>query len=526
MGAVIRRCFWPIYALGLSACLLLSLKTVFGANGVDADFDFLHDAWQGVQVHGIGWIRHFLFTPDNWLLSIVPFNFLSFELFGMRAWLAVASGWVVFVLAALFSALLAHELGARRGALLLPVPLLLMGWYAQRLGFVAYPASHDVTNMYGLAALLCAIRGIRTGRRGYFALVLWLLAAGSVSDPWMMTAYDLPLLLYCAVAGLLPSPTARAMRWLAVIALAAILLVRTHMLWTMRFLPSASPNLASLHMMAANASYLVKDLGGLLNIVPTERMNDMLPALLSLAGAGVAGFAAWRAARQAGMMQEVVPRFFFAMASLSTLLTVAAFVLLNITQGDYSGRFLINVLYLFLIFVVVAIARGWRQMGWWQKSATGLFMGLFLVCGLITTAPVWGAPGFAMQTNGAEEIIGLLQANGLTYGYGPYWGAEANVVTALSSGRNIIRPVTFDPKTGWLRPQISHAASAPAWLTVQDVPPGQREFFVYVASDGEECPDPALCIAGLTAQFGPPERRVENGAASILVWSHPLLTAP
>src|SRR5208337_2856160 len=102
----------------------------------------------------------------------------------------------------------------------------------------------------------------------------------------------------------------------------------------------------------------------------------------------------------------------------------------------------------------------------WQKSAKGLFIGLFLVCGLITTAPIWSAPGFAMQTNGAEEIIGLLQANGLTYGYGPYWGAEANVVTALSSGRNIIRPVTFDPKTGWLRPQISHAASAPAWLTV------------------------------------------------------------
>ncbi|MDR3504787.1 MAG: hypothetical protein P4L52_00925 [Acidocella sp.] len=510
----------------MAAGLFLSLKIVFGANGTDADSIFSMTLWQGVQAHGAGWIRYFLFTPDNWLLSVVPFNFLSFELFGMRAWLVVVSGWVVFVLAALVCALLAHELGARRWALLAPMPLLLMGWYAQRLGFVAYPTSHDVTSMYGLAALLCAIRGIRTGGWGYFALVAWLLAAGSVSDPWMMTAYDLPLLLYCALAGLRPSPTARAMRWLAVLALAAILLVRTHVLWTMRFLPSASVHLASPQMRAANFSYLVKDLGGLLNIVPTERMNDMLPALLSLAGAGVAGLAAWRAARQAGMMEEAVPRFFVSIACLSTLLTVACFVLLNITQGDYSGRFLINVLYLFITFVVVAMARGWRQMGWWQKSATGLFMGLFLVCGLVTTSPIWSAPGFAMQTNGVEGIIGLLQANGLTYGYGPYHGARANAVTAMSNGRIVIRPVTFDPKTGWLRPQLSHAATAPVWLTAQDVPPGQREFFVYVASDGEECPDPALCIAGLTAQFGPPERRLENGAASILVWGHPLLAAP
>jgi hypothetical protein len=145
-----------------------------------------------------------------------------------------------------------------------------------------------------------------------------------------------------------------------------------------------------------------------------------------------------------------------------------------------------------------------------------------MACGLVTTAPVWRAPGLALQTNGVDQIIGFLQANGLSYGYGPYHGANTNAVTALSNGQITIRPVLFDKVTGQIRP-IVRAQSAASWLTAQDLPAGQRKFFVYVDSDGEECASPALCVAGLSAQFGPPAQRLQNGQAIILVWEHPLL---
>ncbi len=511
-----RRFVWPGYALALAASLFLSLKTVLGGCGVDSDSILAMTLWQGVRAHGLGWLGQFSFTPDNWLLSIVSFNFLSFALFGLHAWLVLASGWAVFALAALVSALLAHELGARRWALLLPFPLLLLGWYAQNPGYAAYPVSHNVTNLYGLAALLFALRAVRANARISYVLVFLLLVAGSVSDPWMVAAYDLPLLLSCGAVVWWQFRPAPAMWRLAAIALAAILLVRTHMLWTMRFLPTQSVRPGSPHVMAGNAAYLVKDLGGLFNIVPGGHVTDVLPALLSLAGAGLAGFTAWRAARPAGL-----PRLFLAVAGLSSLATMAGFVCLNVTQGDYSGRFLINILYFYAIFMAVAVARGWPRLGWRGKIVIGLFTGLFMGCGLATTAPVWRAPGFTIQTNGVDGIIGFLRANGLSYGYGPYHGANTNAVTALSDGRVTIRPVEFDPETGRMLPRVRTQSGA-SWLTVRDIPAGQREFFVYIVSDGEECASPALCVAGLTAQLGPPARALRNGQAIILVWDHKL----
>lgn len=515
------RWIWPGYALLLAGCLFISLKTVFGMVGTDSDSILAITLWQGVQAHGLGWIAQFRFTPDNWLLSIVPFNFLSFALFGAQAWLVALSGWAVFAGAALFAALLAREMGA----LALPIPLLLLGSYAQMPGFVAYPASHDVTNLYGLAALFGAVRALRGGGNGYLALVGCLLAAGSVSDPWMVTAYDLPLLACCVAGGWRPGERAVRLRWLAGLALLAAVLAHTRLIWLLGFVPRPSARPAPLGVMVQNALYLVKDLGGLLNIVPGGAANALRPALLSLAGVGLAAGMAWRGAVGAGLLRQGAVRLVLGVALLSALLTMAGFVVLNTRQGDFSGRYLINILYFLAIFLAVAVERGWALLRWPGRAVVVLYPALFLACGLAGTAPVWRQPGLTLQTNGVMQIAGFLQANGLAYGYGPYHGAQANAVTAMTDGRIIIRPVTFDPSSGQIQTRQQHGQTTPSWYTPVDVPPGQRTFFVYIVPDGEECPDPALCVAGLTAQFGTPDRQLRNGVADILVWDHPLLAS-
>src|SRR5215831_13697189 len=79
-----RNVVWLAYGLIAIFSLYLSLKIVMGALGFDADSLFSITLWQGVHAGGWRWVERFLFTPDNWLLSIVSFNFLSFALFGPR----------------------------------------------------------------------------------------------------------------------------------------------------------------------------------------------------------------------------------------------------------------------------------------------------------------------------------------------------------------------------------------------------------------------------------------------------------
>jgi len=103
----------------------------------------------------------------------------------------------VFALAALFAA---------RAARRLPMPLP-PGWYAQEPVLRSLFVLHDVTNLYGLAGLLCALRGICTGWRGWFALLALLTGHMLGCSPWIVTAYDLPLRL-CAGAASWGRPAA------------------------------------------------------------------------------------------------------------------------------------------------------------------------------------------------------------------------------------------------------------------------------------------------------------------------------
>jgi hypothetical protein len=61
------------------------------------------------------------------------------------------------------------------------------------------------------------------------------------------------------------------------------------------------------------------------------------------------------------------------------------------------------------------------------------------------------------------------------------------------------------------------------WYRFEDLPAYQKQYFVFVKSDGEECSDFDLCIKGLSKQFGDPSKVLKYGDASVLVWNHPLI---
>jgi len=512
------RTMGVVWAALMLAALWMSLKTVMNGCGVDPDSIMALTLWQGITAHGLGWVSGFSFTPDNWLFSIMPVDFLGFVLFGARAWVVVASGWLVLALSALAAGWLAARLGAGRAAYAVPLLLLLVGWYAQDPGYVAYPTSHDVTNLLGILALLCLCRLIQGGGRGWLAGLGLLLFMGTLADPWMMAAYDVPVLL---VVGWEVWRGAR-LGAVVLVVLGVMLLVRAHRHLGLWFLPPGPSRPAHPALMLANLSWLPRDLGGLLAVIPLPGSQTIFwaPALAALVVAGLVLWAVWPGLRTRG--DEASLALVMRIAVLSGGLTAMGFVGLNIVQGPYAGRFLLNDLYLFA--VLLAVGAG-RVRGLWRRVVVGLYAAAFMLCGLITTHPAWGPPGIQMQTNGLAAEAAFLEANGLSYGYGPYHGSGSNAVTALSGGEVVIRPVLFDAKTGWILP-TQRAMTARDWVTPADVPPGTASMFVFIVDDGETCPNPAVCVAGVSAQFGPPARRLSYRNAVILVWDHRVRIAP
>ncbi len=518
-----RKLFWFIYALGLAAAIFLSLKTVFALVTTNPDALLSMTLWQGLKSGGWHWMTHFIFTPDNWLLSIIPFNFLCFALLGARPGLVIFSGWLVFALAAFTCGAIAQALGARRAARILPIILLCLGLYAQTLGYASSPTSHDVTNLYGLAALLCALRGLARKKYAYAPAVMLVCLLGTLSDPWMLPAYDIPLVL-TGVALLwrfhrrVPPHVIREL--LLGVAL-ALVLVRTHLLALLGFLPNVSTKLASPALAERNAGVLLRDLGGLLNLLPWEHSDQLLPACLSLAVWAAVALAASAVARRMLPQYWLLPPLIL-MAGLSAAASTVCVVLINVPMHGYSGRFLLNVLYLFVTVLGVVLDLGWRRFSAWQRVGFCAVVFLFFSAGLVSTAPAWSRPGLMVRDGQVQRRIEFLTKNGLNYGYGPYWGSLANAVTALSQGKIILRPVLFNPQNGRMTRQV-RVQSAFDWLRPQDIPRGQKTFFIWIADDGEECLDVRLCLAGVTAQFGPPARVLHDGAANILVWDHTLL---
>jgi len=531
-----RNGVWLAYGLIAIFSVYLSLKIVMGGLGFDPDSLFSITLWQGVHAGGWRWVERFLFSPDNWLLSIVSFNFLSFALFGPRPDMVVFSGWLAFCLAACVSGCLALELKARRAALLLPILLLLVGRFAHQAGLVGHPASHNITNLYGLTALLCLLKWVKDQKIIYVGLILLLLAVGSISDPWMVAAYYLPTLGLCGMLLLRP-PTAIPRRESLKLLLAlsvVFLMLGTHVFGVFNFLPQLPLRFANNRpVIANNALFLVKDFGLLLNIVPWETANYLSMALLSLASflaVLYVGFSGGHLSKlfddwlfQSKLFDDWLFPLFLAFAVFSTAAMIVAFVFINTWATGDSARFLLNVLYLWAISAGVAADLSWQRLAIPQKLLLVGFVSAFVASGLASTFPIWGQPGFTVRDHGSGSLITFLKANDLSYGYGPYWGANANAITAMTGGHITIRPVIFDKTTGMITSQL-HAQSSPNWYSKEDYSPAQRSFFVIVESDGEECADPSLCLRGLEAQFGPPSWTLVYGpSATILVWTHPLL---
>lgn len=506
--------------------LYLSLRLVLSQAFLDPDSSHSLVLWQGLREHGLSWLSSWRFTQDNWLLALFPLHFLGYAIFGAEPAVPLLSGWLIFVGAAMMSGVLAWQCGAHRAAPLLAALLLFAGVEAHLRGLLAYSTTHNSSNLFGLFALALVLAWLRNGGLGKLVASCLLLSAAALSDPWLLPAYNLPLLLLALSAFAWPrlGIERRQATALFVIALLSIVVARTYGFGLLD-LPSMEYNVGGWEQFPTKIALLLREAGALLQFIPF--VMGMLGAYLSCAALALVLLPLLYQSVARGLLRETVTAALVVFTVFSTAGICGAF-LLSETQGssfELGARLLINAFYLIAVVLTVLAERHWHELPLALRAALPVMALGFVVNGILSTAPARQSESWHFDHRHVAATLAFLQDHGLSYGYGTYWGAAANAVTALSDGAVIVRPVSFDAGNGrvsasW-RPQ-----SSSRWYAQADLPAGQREVFILLTAtpnDEGECPALDLCERALEQQFGAPIRALPiDDTRRVLVWDHPL----
>ncbi|THD74258.1 MAG: hypothetical protein E7812_18160 [Phenylobacterium sp.] len=513
-------------AVALAGCALLaaglwvSLHYCLAAWKAESDIFVTVELWRGVSEHGLGFVRSWGYTEDNWLFSLVPLTSLIYAVFDASPRVAVLTGWLVFLASVGLTGGLAARLSGWRTGLITAGVLLFAPYYALGpIGFLGYPISHNLSMAWGLLALFLALWGIE--RRAYGPCVAAALAVfiDTVSDPWAGAAIAGPLVLASAALAILNrrSRLGGCALALCLTTAAALWAAYKHPFGTLRFLPRGHLQLGGLHPALDNLRYGARALEVMFNIAPGGNLEAPAVQAISLAAlavilAAAGGLTLW-SLRRATPGRQLIG----GVAILSIGAVAALYVAGPANTGLYVGRFFPNLYFLGALLVAMMAGAGWRAWPWPAKAAIAAYAALFVLAGALSGPRYWTTP---LETSEPAEKValgGFLQAHQLTYGYGPYWGSGGLAMRSLTHGAVTIRPVVIANGRVARRP----IETSRLWFTPQAEPPDGRPFLVVRA----EPPEFPSLEAGETAarqQFGEAAERWVYGDSVILVWRRPL----
>ena len=507
------------------AALLLgawvSFHYCFGVWRADPDIFVTVELWRGVQRYGPGFLSTWNYTQDNWILSLIPLSSLAFATFGPSPAVAIGLGWAFFLASVAMTGWIAAKLAGWRAGLALSIVLIFAN--AQALGgagYLGYPISHNVSMAWALLALILALRGLERDSSASCIAAGIVVFISAVSDPWAGVGIAGPLILV-AIAMAWAHRGLRLGRNAAVLALASALglaAARTRLFGLLDFLPRSHFEFAGGQEMLGNLYWASKSLAAIFDILPgdagsgTAGLLNLAAIFLLLVVAVVLG---GRVIRQSSLGRQLVLG-----VSLLSIGAMAALFIVGRWDGSLAvGRFFPNLYFLGGLLITIVAAERWPSWRWPPKLAVGAYAGLFIVTGLLSQPLAWSGRAPPPSPDEALELTDVLQAHGLSYGYGVFWGARALVTDALTDGRVIIRPVSFRDGNVRRRP----AETSSNWYTTADGPPIPRPFVV-IRSDGEECPSVSACVAIAERQFGAAAERLVWRDAVILVWPHSIAT--
>lgn len=507
----------PVLALGLWT----SWHFTFGVWRADADVFVTVQLWKGVREFGLGFVRTWSYTQDNWLFSLIPLSSLLFEAFGADLRTAVLIGWLIFVASVAMTAWLAWRLAGVRAGLVIACILMFASLPALgQAGYFAYPISHNLSMAWGLLTLILALRALERSAIAPALAAAVAVFINVVSDPWAAVAVAGPLIIASGVIAWRNwnSPVGRTAFVLAAASAVALLLVQTRLFGLLSFLPKSHFAFADLATMRLNIGWAQRSLGTVFNIIPGANLATTPPRLFG-ATMALLLFGWAMAATTFGLARASVGRQLVgAVAVLSIAGMTALFVLSRFPPTLAVGRFFPNLYFLGSLLVVLLAAEHWRRWPVLLKAGLVAYAVLFAVSGIVSAPGLLNGKRKPAGYEHALDLAAVLSSRGLALGYGPFWGTNSLLMDTLTEGRVTIRPVSFMSGRIDRRP----IQTSSLWFTPAAEPKGDPRRFLVILNDGEECPVVETCVQMALRQFGPPSERFPYGEGVILVWPRPI----
>jgi hypothetical protein len=521
---------WSLLGAGILAGIWHVLRFTFGLWGVDADSADLVLLWHGVEGHGIQFLQQWRFTPDNWLFSLIPFDALVFSIWGAHPFFIILLGALFFLAIVGLSGLLVVR---ARGPLAAGLMVLVM-LFASRValgadGFLSYSISHGVTLAWGLFGLWLLNGWITRLRWGFLLGAGVCLFVASISDPWANAAFLAPIAGACLVmlalswrGWLAADRVNRTMGSVLAVDVAASVIASSKVFGLFWFLPSAPLNFASWAGIMRNGYYALHYLPVFVNVVPGALVHKgamahwiiVLITLILVMGLLFVGTVQLVAMRQ---YETLSSQFTAWTALLSILIIAAALVLRQQNLAMVTARYFSNLYVFFPIFVVLTLFKPGR--GARIVKSVAVLMGIGgVVVGISSANPTWSTNRLRVSMNGIPQLVGFLQAHQLQFGFGPYWGDDANAVGWLSNYNVRIYPLGFDHARKKFADD--HPQSAPLWYTPAHLRHEPRRVFLILPSGVDYCAPFANCLAAADDEFGAPEQVLQHQGTTILVYNH------
>ncbi|MDD2705029.1 MAG: hypothetical protein PHU07_06835 [Acidocella sp.] len=508
-----------------------AFEVVFHGNNLESDTASSAMLWQGVHQYGWGFLRTWRFTTDGWQFSLLPFHFSLLYIFGAKPTVIIAFGWVIFIACVITTYYLTLRVsGNRRLALIVA---LLLSWanpgaLLTAQGSLGYPIAHNISILYCSVSLICLVHYIQSRNSLLFVFADMFMILSCISDPWADVAFLLPvvagslLLLFCKggrqYLGLLINNI--------LVAAFIVAYFRTSGFGLFDYLAAPITHVSS-DVLKRNFDFLCSGIAGYFNVNISGGVNNTLLYIGPDVFAMVFALCTFSALSLTLKRFRVLPlaEFFCLMVFLlSAIGSIAAYLLLFVSVAPWSARYFDTA----FVFAPAYVLLSFRRSAFLSlpvfKAAGILFAMLFVVSGAQASRHFWSSKGLSVEP--ALSIARFLQSNNLTYGYGDYWGAEANAVSWITKGDVLVRPVRFNGVSGRvMKSPVGQVSSL--WYQSVDQRDKSRTFIVFTNHADDTCQPLEKCIDAAKQQIGVPDQILMFNAYGddyyVLVWNRPIL---
>ncbi|AMO81128.1 hypothetical protein [Obesumbacterium proteus] len=471
----------------------------------DADAANSPIVWRAFLDRGFDAFTQWKPTFDNWYFTVYPVNFLFFAIFGDDGLYPLLLSSILFIFLINTTCFyISYKFSGLFASIIAIATLTFTSPDLYSNGYLSHPFSHNSTNAYGFIIFALYLWNIHKKNIIIPIICATLSLTASVSDPWLLASFFLPMILTEISIVIFERKNKRDL----FLYVSFFIIAASNIVQYALDLPVHSFKITTFEMMLQNINTAVILTS---KILPIFAINEGIAAYFV--------FFVW--------FLVVITSAFLCFKAGGKLRYLAIFSVFSIA-GIYSSsiigdqvphqRFYLNIVPIIVVLCASSV-----------KLRGGKLIILPLVVTLATSLALYinSGPNFKLKSNPVEDYIFFLEKNDLKYGYGSFWGMTMGV-NWLSEGNIHITPVYFHHKTGEVNFKDARVQTMKFWHTREFITtnkPSRQFIAISKGNTGDRCKDVDLCVRGVEKQIGKPDETLNYHGIKFLIYNSPINTS-